>query len=139
MALAFCKQPAAYSSAAGWLSLNKRSSSRTPASEAEREVGSIMPVPDEQAQNSRITDGDAWTRAVAARQTCECPGRGPGITIGGAENLGGADLGQKFVDRTAQHAGLIVEFAGVRQHVGCGLAGCRRRRGDAADMGADLA
>src|SRR6202163_280846 len=51
---------------------------------------------------------------------------------------GGADLGQEFVDRATQHAGLIVEFTGVRQHVRGRRAGGRRRRGDAADVGADL-
>src|SRR6266545_2999397 len=39
---------------------------------------------------------------------------------------------------TALHAGLGVEFAGVRQHFGRRLAGRRRRRGDTADMGGNL-
>src|SRR6267154_2794911 len=52
--------------------------------------------------------------------------------------LRGADLGEEFVNRATQHAGLIVEFARVRQHVRGRRAGGRRRRGDAADVGADL-
>src|SRR3984893_3967525 len=63
----------------------------------------------------------------------------PGLFPGGLRNgLRGADLGQEFVDRATQHAGLIVEFTGVRQHVRGRRAGGRRRRGDAANVGADL-
>src|SRR5947207_14909158 len=47
-------------------------------------------------------------------------------------------LAEEFVHRAAQHAGLGVEFAGVRQHLGRRLAGCGGRRGNAADMGGDL-
>src|SRR5215207_8436302 len=34
-----------------------------------------------------------------------------------------AHLHQKLIDRAAQHAGLVVEFTGVRQHLGRRLAG----------------
>src|SRR5690349_21625046 len=50
-----------------------------------------------------------------------------------------AHLGKEAVDRAAQHAGLVVELAGVAQHLGSRPAGRLRRRGDAADMGVDLA
>ena len=53
--------------------------------------------------------------------------------------LGRANLGEEAVDGVAQHAGLVVELAGVRQHVGCRGAGGGGRRRDAADMGVDLA
>jgi hypothetical protein len=53
--------------------------------------------------------------------------------------LSRAHLGEEAVDRAAQHARLIVELARILQHLGRRRAGSRRRRGDAADMGADLA
>ena len=53
--------------------------------------------------------------------------------------LRGADLDQEFVNRRAQDSRLIVEFAGVGKHIRSGHARGRRRRGNAADMGTDLA
>ena len=38
-----------------------------------------------------------------------------------SRGLRGADLGEESVDRRAQHAGLVVEFAGIREHVGAAV------------------
>src|SRR5438105_376542 len=56
----------------------------------------------------------------------------------GWSDLRGPELCQKSVERAAQHARLAIEFAGVRQHVGCGRAGRGRGCGNPADVGADL-
>ena len=54
-------------------------------------------------------------------------------------SLGRADLDQELVNGRTQHSRLVVEFARIGQHIRSGLARGCRRRGDAADMGADLA
>src|SRR5437588_2021832 len=57
---------------------------------------------------------------------------------GWSETLRRPELCQESVERAAQHPRLAIEFAGVRQHVGCGRAGRGCGCGNPADVDADL-
>src|SRR6266404_1702665 len=66
-AFVFCRRPAAYSSAAGWLFPNRRRSSRTPASDLDtgRASGSVMPASPRTDENA--IEYQARSRAPGAR------------------------------------------------------------------------